>query len=199
MALRQAFRTLFKRCIPVTYGVGLLFAHCDENKLPNDKEKLVKLELPNVEKLSFDYLIKHSVIDTVNSTSQALTVVYSAIESTSKEYRALLSQLMSLMEDTLIYEVNDEHQDMIIAARCEMQNKKKILGQLIGHMDYIQRMAEAVTIVSHSAGMDNLAMTLCERMDDAIKHKDREILTNKKLEQEYFNMEERCVKESQDK
>lgn len=32
------------------------------------------------------------------------------------------------MEDTLIYEVNDEHQDMIIAARCEMQNKKKILG-----------------------------------------------------------------------
>lgn len=62
-------------------------------------------------------------------------------------------------------------------------------------MDYVQRMAEAATIVSHSAGMDNLAMTLCERMDDAIKHKDREILTNKKLEQEYFNIEERCVKE----
>lgn len=31
------------------------------------------------------------------------------------------------MEDTLIYQVTDEHEDLIIAARSEVETKKKIL------------------------------------------------------------------------
>ncbi|XP_057329510.1 uncharacterized protein LOC130670230 [Microplitis mediator] len=194
MAFRQTWRLLAKKFIPVM-SAGILLARCDDKqKLEN--ESIVKVKVPNLDKLSYDYMIKQSAVDAVNSASQALTIAYTAIESTSREYRLLLSQLMSLMEDTLIYEVTDEHHDLIIAARSEVDTKKKILTDLIIHMDYIQRMVEAVSVVSHSAGMDNLAMTLCERMDDALKNKDREIRDNKLLEKEYYSLQEECIKKS---
>lgn len=62
-------------------------------------------------------------------------------------------------------------------------------------MNYVERMAEAVTVLSQSAGMDNLAMSLCERMDDALKHKAQELRENKQLEGEYHKLQEKCVKE----
>lgn len=65
-------------------------------------------------------------------------------------------------------------------------------------MDYVQRMVEAASVVSNSAGMENLAMTLCERMDDALKNKDREIRDNNLLEKQYNNLQEKCVTERQD-
>lgn len=62
-------------------------------------------------------------------------------------------------------------------------------------MEYVQRMVEAVSVVSNSAGMDNLAMTLCQRMDDALKNKDRELGDNQLLEKAYYRLQEKCIKE----
>lgn len=40
----------------------------------------------------------------------------------------MLSSLMYLMEDTLLYEVSDDHRDTIVALRSELETKKKILN-----------------------------------------------------------------------
>ncbi|XP_008543186.1 uncharacterized protein LOC103568210 [Microplitis demolitor] len=194
MAFRQTWRLLAKKFVPAM-SAGILLARCDDKK-KFENESIVKVKVPNLDKLSYDYMIKQSAVDAVNSASQSLTIAYTAIESTSREYRLLLSQLMSLMEDTLIYQVTDEHEDLIIAARSEVETKKKILTDLIIYMEYVQRMVEAVSVVSNSAGMDNLAMTLCQRMDDALKNKDRELGDNQLLEKAYYRLQEKCIKES---
>lgn len=55
-------------------------------KKPSADQKLT-LEQPDPKNLSFDYMIKQSTVDAVNTASQVLTVTYSAIEATSREYR----------------------------------------------------------------------------------------------------------------
>ncbi|XP_034941833.1 uncharacterized protein [Chelonus insularis] len=191
MALRFIIRTLTKRT--AAYGASLIFVQCQENIYKNE-ENVTKVDLQKFERLSYDSLIKQSTVDAVNSASQTLTVASSAFECTCKEYRLLLSKLINLIEDTLIYEVSDEHRDLIIAVRCDVNNKKKLLMELLGFMDYVQRMVEAVSIVSQSAGMDNLAMSLCERMDNALKYKEQELKSNTKLEKEYSYLQEKCAK-----
>ncbi|XP_015127286.1 uncharacterized protein LOC107048574 [Diachasma alloeum] len=195
MAFRHAVRSLCRMRGAVMVGAGI-FAKCegfDNSGLK--EEQRVKFEVKEFEKLSFDYLIKQSSIEAVNSASQALTVTYSAIESTSKEYRVLLGQLINLMEETMIFEVSDEHRDLIIEVRMEMQSKKEVLTQLLGYMEYVQKMAEAVTNVSFLAGMDNLSISLSERMEDAQKQKEREVRDNQKLETEYYKIQEQCVRQ----
>ncbi|KAG8034754.1 hypothetical protein G9C98_007830 [Cotesia typhae] len=196
MAFRHTWRLLSKNIIPAM-SVGIVFARSDEKK-DTEGEKIIKVQMPNFDKLNYDFMIKQSAVEVINSASQALTIAYIAIESTSREYRLLLSKLMSLIEETLIYEVSEEHEDLIIAARSDVNNKKIILNDLLIYMDYVQRMVEAASVVSNSAGMENLAMTLCERMDDALKNKNREIRDNNLLEKQYNNLQEKCVTEKQD-
>lgn len=62
------------------------FIQYDPSKKPNTEDKL-NLEPPDIKDLSFDYMIKQSAIESVNSASQTLTVTYSAIEAASTEYR----------------------------------------------------------------------------------------------------------------
>lgn len=63
-----------------------MFTNPDPPKDPDDDQKL-QFEAPSPSNLSYDFLIKQSTINAVNSASQALTVTYSAIENTSREYR----------------------------------------------------------------------------------------------------------------
>jgi hypothetical protein len=60
-----------------------MFINPDPPKNPSIDQKL-QFEASN---LSYDYLLKQSTISAVNSASQTLTVTFTAIESTSKEYR----------------------------------------------------------------------------------------------------------------
>ncbi|XP_063976191.1 uncharacterized protein LOC135162037 [Diachasmimorpha longicaudata] len=197
MAFRYAMRSLCKMRGVTMVGIGI-FAKCEGFETSGLKEEQrVKFQVKDFEKLSFDYLIKQSSIEAVNSASQALTVTYSAIEITSNEYRELLGQLINLMEETMITEISDEHQDLIIEVRLEMESKKEVLTRLLGYMEYVQEMAKAVTNVSFLAGMDNLSISLSERMEDAQKQKEREVCDNKKLETEYYKIQEQCVRQGE--
>lgn len=62
-------------------------------------------------------------------------------------------------------------------------------------MEFVQKMAESVTNVSFLAGLDNLSISLSERMQDAQKHKDKQISDNQKLETEYLKMQQQCVRQ----
>lgn len=73
-------------CFKVQFGIASSFIQYDPFKKPNADEK-VYLEPQDVKNLSFDYMIKQSAIEAANSASTALTVTYTAIEATSKEYR----------------------------------------------------------------------------------------------------------------
>ncbi|XP_011310915.1 uncharacterized protein [Fopius arisanus] len=198
MAFKYVMRSFLRMrgAAMVAAGSFAKFETEDGRTDPPREEQRVRFQVKEFEKLSFDYLIKQSSIEAVNSASQALTVTYTAIESTSKEYRKLLGQLINLMEETMIFEVSDDHRDLIIEVRMEMQDKKEVLTQLLGYMEYVQKMAEAVTNVSFLAGMDNLSISLSERMEDAQKQKEREVKDNEKLEKEYYKIQEQCVRQN---
>lgn len=63
-----------------------MFTNPEPPKEPKNDQKL-QFDPQSALNLSYDYLIKQSTINAVNSASESLTVTYSAIETTSKEYR----------------------------------------------------------------------------------------------------------------
>ena len=63
-----------------------MFTNPDPPKEPTIDQKL-QFEPLNASHFSYDYLIKQSSVNAVNSASQVLTVTYTAIEATSREYR----------------------------------------------------------------------------------------------------------------
>lgn len=141
-------------------------------------------------------MIKQSTIDIVNSTTQALTVTYAAIETTTKEYRNILSKLITLLEETTMYEVSDSHWDYIVAVRSELQEKKETMTQLVGYMDQVHKMALTASEVCYLAGMDNLSMTLCQRIDDALRNVQKEMDQVQKLENDYRYVQQQCILKS---
>lgn len=61
-------------------------------------------------------------------------------------------------------------------------------------MDYAQKMGVAATEASYMVGLDNLSMTLAQRMDDALNNMNREIKRNAVLELEYAMLQEECIR-----
>ncbi|XP_011504585.1 PREDICTED: uncharacterized protein LOC105367530 isoform X2 [Ceratosolen solmsi marchali] len=126
MAFKQ-ITLILKRLKPIQrivfYATTPMFVHPHPPKKPNDDQKL-QFEASN---LSYDYLLKQSTINAVNSASEALTVTFTAIETTSKEYRELLTKLIILMNQAILQEVNDSHWDEILLLRSEIQEKKEII------------------------------------------------------------------------
>ncbi|XP_046488116.1 uncharacterized protein [Neodiprion pinetum] len=192
MACRQVLKAIIRRTWPIMYASTTLFVNSTSTQKPCADQKLT-LEPPDSKTLSYDYMIKQSTIDAVNTASQVLTVTYSAIESTSRDYRNMLTKLIVLVRETLTYEVCDSHWDMIVEVRAEVQLKKEILTKLIGFMDYVHKMAVAASETTYLAGMDNLSTTLCQRIDDALINMQKEIDLNKVLEEEYCRVQQQCI------
>ena len=71
-------------------------------------------------------MIQQSTIDAVNSATQSLTVTYTAIMKTSKEYKELLHELITLSRETLEFNVSDSHWDMIVELRSQVQKVNRI-------------------------------------------------------------------------
>ncbi|XP_033209682.1 uncharacterized protein LOC117168277 isoform X1 [Belonocnema kinseyi] len=195
MACRRALNLLFRRNRPILFGIASSFIQYDPSKKPNANEK-VSLEPPDVKNLSFDYMIKQSAIEAANSASTVLTVTYTAIEETSKEYRNLLVNLICLLQETQMVNASDYHWDRIVTTRLEMQKKKQALTQLVGYMEYVQKMAVAASEISFLSGMDNLSTTLCQRIDDAVNNVQKEVTQNQILEEEYTIVQEQCIVKS---
>lgn len=105
-----------------------------------------------------------------------------------------MSKLISLLRETAIHEVTDEHWDLIVMVRAEVQSKKQVVQKLVDYMSYVHKMAEAATEISYLSGMDNLSTTLCDRIDDALNKMQHEIDKNKMLEDEYSRVQEECVR-----
>ncbi|XP_046431523.1 uncharacterized protein LOC124185132 isoform X3 [Neodiprion fabricii] len=181
MACRQVLKAIIRRTWPIMYASTTLFVNSTSTQKPCADQKLT-LEPPDSKTLSYDYMIKQSTIDAVNTASQVLTVTYSAIESTSRDYRNMLTKLIVLVRETLTYEVCDSHWDMIVEVRAEVQLKKEILT-----------MAVAASETTYLAGMDNLSTTLCQRIDDALINMQKEIDLNKVLEEEYCRVQQQCI------
>lgn len=60
-------------------------------------------------------------------------------------------------------------------------------------MDYVHKMAVAASETTYLAGMDNLSTTLCQRIDDALTNMQKEIDSNKILEDEYCRIQQQCI------
>ena len=60
-----------------------MFASCEVTN--DEKNDRIKWNEHDFSKLTYKYLIKQSMVDAVSSVSQALTVTYTAIQSTSME------------------------------------------------------------------------------------------------------------------
>lgn len=53
----------------------------------NEQARQFQFSELTAEKLSYDYMMKQSALDSVNSVSKMLTITFAAVEATSKEYR----------------------------------------------------------------------------------------------------------------
>ncbi|XP_011152380.1 uncharacterized protein LOC105191004 isoform X2 [Harpegnathos saltator] len=196
MAMRHTLRKL-RNISSVMYSSGILFTHCTLSEKLNEKEKL-KLEPPDIKKLTYESMIQCSTLDVVNSATQALTVTCMAIINLSTEYRTLLNKLISLLTDTLNHDVSDVHWDLIVEVRTEMEEKKQILMKLTGYMDYVHKMAVATSEISFLSGMDSLSNLLCQRINDVLDNVKKEVESNLELEQAYRHIQEQCIKNSKD-
>ncbi|XP_003698526.1 uncharacterized protein LOC100872270 [Apis florea] len=195
MSLRQFFQLLLKRVGPILYATSSTYINQPETNKPTADDKL-QFEPIDIKKLTPEYMIQQSTIDAVNSATQSLTVAYTAIMKASNEYKALLNELISLSRETLELNVNDTHWDMIVELRSKVQSKKEILTKLTGYIEYVHKMAVAVSEISYLSGMDNLSFTLTQRIDDALRNIKKEINHIMVLEQEYCNVQKECIKNS---
>lgn len=193
MAMRQILRKLWRNISPAMYTSGVIVAHCTSFDKPSENDKL-KLDPPNVKKLTHEYMIKQSALDAANSATQALTVTYMAIIDLSVAYRILLNELISLLGETIMHNVNDAHWDLIVEVRNEMQDKKEKLMRLVTYMDYVHKMAVASAELSYMCGMDGLTSTLQQRIEDALNRVKAETDSNAELEREYWRTQEQCVR-----
>ncbi|KAG7199399.1 hypothetical protein KM043_014030 [Ampulex compressa] len=193
MSLRQTLRLLLKKPGILVCSTGLLFGNDAPPKKPTVNDKL-KFETPDFRKFTQEYIIQQSTVDAVNSASQVLTTTYMAIVTASNEYKTTLNELISLLEESLQYKMTDEHAELIIVQTSELHNKKDILNKLTGYVDYAFKMAEAAAEMSYLSGMDNLAITLSQRIEDALKNIKLESVSVLELEAEYRRMQERCIK-----
>ncbi|KYQ54312.1 hypothetical protein ALC60_06858 [Trachymyrmex zeteki] len=197
MAMRQILTKLWKNISPAMYTSGMLFAYCTSFDKPSENEKL-KLDPPDIKKLTHEYMIKQSALDAANSATQALTVTYIAIIDLSIAYRILLNELISLLEETIIHNVNDAHWDLIVEVRNEMQDKKEKITRLATYMDYVHKMAVASAGLSYMCGMDSLTSTLQQRIEDALGKVKAETDSNTELERTYWCIQEQCIKGSKE-
>lgn len=193
--MRQILKKFLGNIRPAMYTSGILLAHCVSPDKPAENARL-KLEQLDVKKLTYEHMIRQATLDAANSASQALTVTYMAITHLSAEYRTLLSNLISLHEETLRYNVGDAHWDAIVETRNQMQHKKEIIMNLTGYVDHVQKMAEAASTLSYLSGMDNMCSTLQQRIDDALSKVKAELKSNAELEREYLRVQEQCIKDN---
>lgn len=125
MSLRQLLRVLLKRASPVMYATSFTFVNQPETNKPTENDKL-QFEPVDIKKLTPEYMIQQSTIDAVNSATQSLTITYTAIMKTSKEYKELLCELITLSRETLEFNVSDSHWDMIVELRSQVQKINRI-------------------------------------------------------------------------
>ncbi|XP_076173345.1 uncharacterized protein LOC143149656 [Ptiloglossa arizonensis] len=189
------FRTLLKRAGPVMCVTSFVFNNHSETKkpLPNDK---LNLDPPDIKKLTIEYMIQQSTIDSINNATQTLTIVYMAIMRTSSEYKILLGSLISLLTESLEFNFSDEQWDSIVKVRSKVENKKEKLNKLTGYIQYVQNLAVAASDLSYLSGMDNLSFTLSQQLDDILKRIKTEVDCIATLEEEYCSVQAQCIKNS---
>ncbi|KAK2588318.1 hypothetical protein KPH14_004335 [Odynerus spinipes] len=196
MVFRPLLKLLSRQTAPVICFSPLL-VNCS-SQTDSIKSEVNKLKLPDVNSLTYDYMIKQSTINAVNNASELLTITYTAIEAASIEYRSLLIRLIDLHKDTIEYHVDTSHWDAIVQIRGEIQDKKQMLTDLINFMEYVRKMAESASEICFSYGMNNLCSTLNERINDAVKNIEKEIYNNQELEKEYSYVQQQCIIKTKD-
>lgn len=58
----------------------------------------------------------------------------------------------------------------------------------------MHKMAEAASEMSYLSGMDNLSLSLSQRIDDALRNIKEEVARVTILEQEYCDVQEQCIR-----
>ncbi|XP_043257104.1 uncharacterized protein LOC122399992 isoform X2 [Colletes gigas] len=185
MLLCRAVRILLRRAGPVMYATSFVFNNHSESKKPMPEDKL-NLEPPDIKKLTIEYMIQQSTIDSINNATQTLTIVHMAVMRTSSEYKTLLNLLISLLRESLEYNLNDKHLDMIVEVRSKVQSEKEKLNNL----------AVAASDLSYLSGMDNLSFSLSQQLDDVLKRIKTEVDHIEMLEGEYCDIQEQCIRNS---
>ncbi|XP_043257081.1 uncharacterized protein LOC122399992 isoform X1 [Colletes gigas] len=195
MLLCRAVRILLRRAGPVMYATSFVFNNHSESKKPMPEDKL-NLEPPDIKKLTIEYMIQQSTIDSINNATQTLTIVHMAVMRTSSEYKTLLNLLISLLRESLEYNLNDKHLDMIVEVRSKVQSEKEKLNKLTGYIQYVQNLAVAASDLSYLSGMDNLSFSLSQQLDDVLKRIKTEVDHIEMLEGEYCDIQEQCIRNS---
>ncbi|KAI4487362.1 hypothetical protein M0804_005511 [Polistes exclamans] len=190
-ALRSICKLLFRKTSPVVCLSPLFINDSSQNDAEITEEN--KLKLPDVQTMTYNYLVKQSTLKSINNASELLTITFLAIETISEEYRKSLIKLINLYKESSESDMVDLHEDSMVQIRAEIQNKKDMLMQLVSFMESVRKMADSTTEICYMYGMNNLCSSLSQRIDDAIKNMDKEIYNNQKLEKEFNYVQQEYI------
>ncbi|XP_014608020.1 PREDICTED: uncharacterized protein LOC106788861 [Polistes canadensis] len=190
-ALRSICKLLFRKTSPVVCLSPLFINDSSQNDAEITEEN--KLKLPDVQTMTYSYLVKQSTLKSINNASELLTITFLAIETISEEYRKSLIKLINLYKESSDSDMVDLHEDTMVQIRAEIQNKKDMLMQLVSFMESVRKMADSTTEICYMYGMTNLCSSLSQRIDDAIKNMDKEIYNNQKLEKEFNYVQQEYI------
>lgn len=176
-------------------ATSFIFENQSENKRPTVNDKL-NLEPPDIKKLTVEHMIQHSIVGSINNATETLNIAYMAIMRISNEYKSLLNTLITLLNETLEYHVDDKHWDLIVETRSEVQSKKEKLNKLTGYIQYVQRLVVAASDLSYLSDMDNLSCSLSMQAENIEESIQKEMTNIAILEREYNDIQEKCIRNS---
>ncbi|XP_026293811.1 uncharacterized protein LOC113217931 [Frankliniella occidentalis] len=194
-------RSLFRRGVqsvkrPCTSFSLLLASACVDEKGANTP---TQLKLLSHKEMTHEALIRQACTLTTNSSTQLLTQVLIAIDDTSQEYRKAISELMVLMEESLLLLTNsrisslNDVEDKIVEQRNFVDEKRKLLLELISLMGYVEKMVTSTAETAYLAGAEHSSTLMCERLNSALNKVEEESAANKKSEEELLLLQETYV------
>lgn len=149
--------------------------------------------------MTHEALIRQACTLTAHSSSQLLTQVLIAINDTSQEYRKAMSDLMVLLEESLLLLTNskisplDEVEELIVQQRTVVDEQRKILLELVSLMNYVEKMITSTAETAFLAGAEQSSTLMCERLNSALDKVGEECAANKNSEEELLKLQEAYV------
>ncbi|XP_034247011.1 uncharacterized protein LOC117648499 isoform X2 [Thrips palmi] len=177
----------------------LIASACAADESATNSNRPLPFKLFNKKEMTHEALIRQACTLTANSSSQLLTQVLIAINETSQEYRKSMSDLMVLLEESLLLLTNsrtsplDEVEELIVKQRTIVDEQHRLLLELVSLMDYVEKMMTSTAETAFLAGAEQSSTLMCERLNSALYKVGEECAANKNSEEELLKLQEAYV------
>ncbi|CAG2061338.1 unnamed protein product [Timema podura] len=165
----------------------LLSVQCHTREDCKCDKTLQPVQIPGLDKVSHEALIRQACAGTLETSSQLITFTTTAILDTAHKYRDSMNRLMNLLEESMDPNVSEHYKsslnDRIVEVRVESAELRNCLlvssvgryrlqcplDEMSGFMDHVTKLATASAEIAYLAGAEYVSTSMCERINSANK------------------------------